>query len=68
LREIIEAKVQGREIVAAAEESRPVADIMTALKESIERARTKRQPMVKATGKSGKEAPAARQPRARKRG
>lgn len=54
LREIIEAKIQGREVVTAVEETRPVGDIMTALKQSIDRARSKRQPMVKATGKSGK--------------
>ena len=77
LREIIDAKVQGREIVSTATETRPVPDIMTALKESIERARAKRQPMVKATGKGGKQGArteegqgdtAAKQPKARKRG
>lgn len=77
LREIIEAKVQGREIVSAQAETRPVPDIMTALKESIERARSSRQPMVKATGKGGRQGaraedepavPPAKQPRARKRG
>lgn len=51
LKEIIDAKVQGREIVTAAEEPPPVVDIMAALKESIDRAKGRRQPMVKATGK-----------------
>jgi DNA end-binding protein Ku len=48
LREIINAKVEGKEIVSYAEEDQPIVDIMTALKESIEQA--KRKPMVKATG------------------
>ncbi len=59
LREIIEAKIQGREIVTAVEEIRPAVDIMTALKQSIEKAKTRRQPMVRATGKATKERPAA---------
>jgi DNA end-binding protein Ku len=51
LREIIEAKVRGKEVIAAEEEPRPVLDIMKALKQSIEQARTQRQHMIKATGK-----------------
>ncbi len=54
LREIIDAKVQGKEIVTVAEEPRPVVDIMTALKQSIEQAKEQRQGMVKATGKAKK--------------
>jgi DNA end-binding protein Ku len=77
LREIIEAKIQGREIVSSEPEARPVPDIMTALKESIERARSNRQPMVKAMGKGVKKtdreenargASPAKQPKVRKRG
>lgn len=49
LREIIAAKIEGKEIVAFEEEEQPTVDIMAALKESIEQA--KRKPMVKATGK-----------------
>lgn len=52
LREIIEAKAQGKEIVAVVQEERPVLDIMTALKESIEQAKQQRQRMIKATGKA----------------
>jgi DNA end-binding protein Ku len=52
LREIIEAKVQGKEIVTVMQEERPVLDIMTALKESISQAKQQRQPMIKATGKA----------------
>ncbi len=51
LREIIDAKVRGKEVVAVGEEPRPVADIMQALKQSIEQAKTQRQQMIKATGK-----------------
>jgi DNA end-binding protein Ku len=48
VREIVNAKVEGKEIVSYVEDEQPVVDIMTALKESIEQAR--RKPMVKATG------------------
>lgn len=51
LREIIEAKIRGKEVVSVGEEPRPVVDIMQALKQSIEQARTQRQQMIKATGK-----------------
>src|SRR5580765_3317827 len=36
LREMIDAKVAGKQVVTAAEEDKPIVDIMTALKESIE--------------------------------
>ena len=49
--EMIEAKVQGKEVVTIEEEAKPVVDIMTALKQSIEQAKSQRKPMVKATGK-----------------
>ncbi len=54
LREIIDAKVKGQEIVTAVEEAPPVVDIMTALKRSIEQAKERRAPMLKATGKEKK--------------
>ena len=54
LKELITAKVEGKEIVTVAEEARPAVDIMTALKQSIEQAMAQRQPMVKATGKGKK--------------
>jgi len=64
LREIIDAKVQGKEIVTVVQEERPVLDIMTALKESIEQAKQQRQQMIKATGKARaeKEKPAEEKP------
>ena len=62
LREIIDAKVQGREIVSyTPQEERPIVDIMTALKASIDKAKSEREPMIKATGKA-KEEQAAESP------
>lgn len=56
LKEIIDAKIEGKEIVTVEEEEPKVVDIMTALKESIEKA--KKKPMEKAKGpaKAGKAA------------
>ena len=51
LREIIDAKIRGKEVVTVDEEPRPVVDIMKALKQSIDQAKTQRQQMIKATGK-----------------
>lgn len=51
LREVIEAKIDGKEIVVLEEEEKEVVDIMTALKASIEQAKTEKKPMKKATGK-----------------
>jgi len=48
--EMIEAKIAGREVVSAPEEAPPVVDIMTALKQSIERTKAQRKPMEKAKG------------------
>jgi DNA end-binding protein Ku len=53
LRAIIQAKIQGKEIVSVSEEEPVVVDIMTALKASIEQA--KKKPMEKARGKTAKE-------------
>ena len=50
LREMIEAKIAGREVVVAAEEEKPVVDIMTALKQSIEATKAKKKPMERAKG------------------
>ena len=53
LKEIIEAKIEGKEVAGFVEEEQPTVDIMTALKESIKQAQ--RKPMVKATGKAKKQ-------------
>src|SRR2546422_4171928 len=50
LREMIEAKVAGKEVVTVAEEEKPVVDIMTALKQSIDQAKAKKKPMERAKG------------------
>jgi len=52
LREIIEAKIAGREIVSAPEEEKPVVDIMTALRQSIEQTKAKKKPMERAKGEA----------------
>jgi DNA end-binding protein Ku len=63
LRELIESKIAGREVVSVPEEEKPVVDIMTALKESIERTKAQKKPMEKAKGekKPAVEAKPARQ-------
>ncbi len=48
---MIEAKMAGKEVVQVAEEEKPVVDIMTALKQSIEQAKAKKKPMEKAKGR-----------------
>ncbi len=58
LREMIEAKIEGKEVVTVGEEEPEVVDIMTALKASIEKAQEDKKPMKKATGK--KESKAAK--------
>jgi DNA end-binding protein Ku len=54
VRELIKAKVEGKEIVVVEESEKPVVDIMTALKKSIENAGKLKKPMKKATGKKAK--------------
>src|SRR6267143_4342956 len=65
LREMIEAKVAGKEVITVAEEEKPVVDIMTALKQSIERTKAQKKPMEKAKGekKPAVEAAPAKQKR-----
>jgi DNA end-binding protein Ku len=53
LKAIIDAKVEGKEIVSIAEEEPKVVDIMTALRASIDKA--KKKPMEKAKGDAAKE-------------
>ena len=50
LREMIDAKIAGKQIVTAPEEEKPVVDIMMALKQSIERTKAQKKPMEKAKG------------------
>lgn len=48
LREMIEAKITGKEVVSVPEETQPVIDLMAALRESIEQTKAQRKPMEKA--------------------
>jgi DNA end-binding protein Ku len=57
LRELIEAKISGKDVVVAVEEERPVVDIMTALKQSIEQTKAKKKPMERARGEKKVAAP-----------
>jgi DNA end-binding protein Ku len=50
VKEMIQAKIDGKEIVSLADEEQPVVDIMTALRASIEQAKDEKKPMKKATG------------------
>lgn len=63
---IIEAKIAGREIIKVEEEEKPVVDIMTALKQSIEQAKSQKKPMEKAKGK--KKAVVSKEAKPRSRG
>lgn len=65
VRELIQAKIDGQEVVTVEEEEKPVVDIMSALKASIEQAKEQKKPMKKATGK--KKAAAAAKPLSKKR-
>ncbi len=64
LKEIIDAKVEGKEVVTVAEEEPEVVDIMTALKASIDAAK---KPMEKAKGKAAKESKAKTAPKTSRR-
>ncbi|MCX7878462.1 MAG: Ku protein [Ignavibacteria bacterium] len=50
VKELIKAKIEGREIVTMEEEEKPAIDIITALKQSIEQAGKLKKPMKRATG------------------
>jgi len=54
LKEIIESKIEGKEIVSYEEEEKPVVDIMAALKASINDAKEQKKPMKKAGAASTK--------------
>jgi DNA end-binding protein Ku len=66
LREMIEAKIEGKQIVTVEEQEPPVVDIMTALKQSIEQAKAQRKPMEKAKGPAARTAATGKKPKTRK--
>ena len=55
IKEMIDSKIEGKEIVMMQEEEHEVVDIMTALKASIEEAKGSKKPMEKAAAKKAKE-------------
>jgi len=59
LRELIDSKITGKEVVGVTEEEKPVVDIMAALKQSIEQTKAKKKPMEKAKGEKKEAAEAA---------
>src|SRR6266540_619360 len=67
LREMIEAKIAGKEVVTVPEEEKPVVDIMTALKQSIERTKAQKKPMEKAKGEKKEAAEAVPAPAKQKK-
>ncbi|MDX1477247.1 MAG: Ku protein [Saprospiraceae bacterium] len=62
--EMIHAKVEGKQVVTVGEEQEVVVDIMSALKESIEMAKSQKKPMKKATGKAAGKASEAKEKKA----
>ncbi|HVO65720.1 MAG TPA: Ku protein [Syntrophales bacterium] len=54
LREMIHAKIEGKEIITVEEKERPVVDIMTALKKSIEQAKMQKKSGGKSKAAAGK--------------
>ena len=66
LREIIDAKIAGKEVIAAVEEEKPVVDIMTALRQSIEKTKASKKPMEKAKGAKKEAVEAAPKPKKQK--
>ena len=66
LKELIQAKIDGKEIISTVEEVKPVVDMMQALKESLEQAKKQKLPMEKAKGKKKKAKPAQKQVKQRK--
>ncbi len=55
LREMIDGKIEGKEVVIVQEEEPEVVDIMTALKASIQEAKKSKKPMEKASGNQEEE-------------
>ncbi len=67
VKEMIKAKIEGKEIVSVTEEITPVVDMMKALKQSIEQAKKEKKPMEKAKGEKKKEKVAAKATKTKKK-
>ena len=50
LRELIDAKIAGKQVVSVPEEEKPVVDIISSLRQSIEQTKAQKKPMEKAKG------------------
>jgi DNA end-binding protein Ku len=61
LREMIEAKITGREVISVPEQEKPVIDIMTALRQSIDQTKAQKKPMERAKGQRKVSADAGKQ-------
>lgn len=66
VKELIQAKIDGKEIISTVEAVKPVLDMMQALKDSLEQAKKQKLPMEKAKGKKKKAKPAQKQAKQRK--
>jgi DNA end-binding protein Ku len=66
LKDLIQAKIEGKEIISTEEDVKPVVDMMQALKESLEQAKKQKMPMEKAKGKKKAAKPAKKQTKQRK--
>jgi len=53
--DLVNAKIEGKEVIMLTEEEAPIVDIMTALQESINQAKSEKKPLKKATGKKAGE-------------
>jgi DNA end-binding protein Ku len=67
VKEMINAKIEGKEIITITEEVTPVVDMMKALKQSIEIAKKEKKPMQKAKGEKKKTKTAAKNSKSKKR-
>lgn len=67
VKEMIKAKIEGKEIITISEEVTPVVDMMKALKQSIEIAKKEKKPMQKAKGEKKKTKTAAKNNKSKKR-
>ena len=67
VKEMIQAKIEGKEITTITEEITPVVDMMKALKQSIEIAKKEKKPMQKAKGEKKKTKTAAKNNKSKKR-
>ena len=59
LKELIQTKIDGKQVVGVQQEEKPVVDIMAALKQSIEQTKARKKPMERAKGEKDEAVEAA---------